>query len=89
MRDGQQTTSHTAVHREGEAHSKPGSRAGPAGAECCSPKVQHPLELSCVDVSRRHPRTCRAAQRLDLCTQCSVPQRTVHSVQSRRIRSSL
>ena len=53
MRDGQQTTSHTAVHREGEAHSKPGSRAGPAGAECCSPKVQHPLELSRV----QHPRT--------------------------------
>ena len=46
MRDGQQTTSHTAVHREGEAHSKPGSRAGPACAECCSPKVQH-IPLSC------------------------------------------
>ena len=46
MCDGQQKTSRTAVHREGVAHSKPGSRAGPASAECCSPKVQH-IPLSC------------------------------------------
>ena len=79
MCDGQQKTSRTAVHREGVAHSKPGSRAGPASAECCSPKVQH-IPLSC-RVSCLAPTSTRMTSRSATRPVHSVLGASMHSAQ--------